>query len=302
MSQLPEYVSPMLATLGRDAFDSDDHLFEVKWDGTRAISFLEGDGYRIFNRNKRDMFPRYPELEVLNSLERGTVLDGEIVVLRDGKPDFSAVMSRDHASDPRRIQAMIATHPITYVVFDILYKDYESTMGLPLSERKELLSEVLDTVESPHLAKSEGLRTSGSAFFDEIERMELEGMVAKDLGSTYQPGKRTDSWIKIKTTREVQCLILGFVPDGTRDVKSLIIAVEEEGDLRCVGKVGSGLGQFMRRRLRTMLDECSREAPLIETKEVGVWVEPEFFCTVRYLEMTREGGLRAPVFVGMVEA
>lgn len=292
----------MLATLGNDAFDSDDHLFEVKWDGTRAISFLEPSGYRVFNRNRRDMFPRYPELEVLNELPRGTVLDGEIVVLRDGKPDFSAVMSRDHAKDPRRIEAMVATHPITYVVFDVLYRDYDSTMSLPLRDRKDLLAEVLDDVESPHLAKSEGLRHTGKAFFEEIRRMDLEGMVAKDLDSTYRPGKRTDSWIKIKTTQEVQCLILGFVPDGSRDVKSLIIAVEQEGSLRCVGKVGSGLGQFMRRRLRELFDERARDTPLIETKEHGVWIEPEFFCTVRYLEMTREGGLRAPVFVGMVDA
>lgn len=292
----------MLATLGREAFDSDDHLFEVKWDGTRAISFVEPAGWRAFNRNQRDMVARYPELAILESLPHGTALDGEIVVLRDGKPDFSAVMSRDHATDPKRIEAMIASHPVTYVVFDVLYSNYEPTIGLPLLERKELLAALLDGVESPHLAKSEGIRGRGTAFFEEIERMDLEGMVAKELASSYQPGKRTDSWVKVKTTQEVQCVILGFVPDGKRDVKSLVIALEEDGELRCVGKVGSGLGQFMRRRLRELFDERTREEPLIPCSEEGVWIDPEFFCTVRYQERTREGGLRAPIFVGMIDA
>lgn len=124
----PGFVPPMLAVPG-EAFDSDEHLFEIKWDGTRALSFIDRPGgYRLLNRRRIDMTARYPELDVLGILPPGTVLDGEIVMLPDGKPDFEALQGREHARNPMHIRFAAARNPATYIVFDLLFAGFKSLM------------------------------------------------------------------------------------------------------------------------------------------------------------------------------
>ena len=197
---LPEFVSPMLAQIG-EPFDSEDYFFEVKWDGTRAIALVEGGGepgYRLHNRRKFDMLPRYPELGFLGQLPAGVVLDGEIVVLRDGKPSFRDVMTRDHARNPARIRHLIETHPVHYMVFDLLYQNFEAVVGAPLSERRERLQELVAACGHERLVLSRGVTGEGVRFFEEACQRELEGVIAKRLASRYRPGQRSDSWLKIK--------------------------------------------------------------------------------------------------------
>src|SRR5216683_7608953 len=119
--ELPRFVPPMLAKPGVP-FDSPEHLFEVKWDGTRALAFVDSRGYRLVNRHRADVTDRYPELGLLNDLPRGIVLDGEVVVLRQGKPDFGLLLSRNQARSPLKIQFLARILPVTYVVFDLLYE------------------------------------------------------------------------------------------------------------------------------------------------------------------------------------
>ena len=297
---LPRFVSPMLAKRG-EAFDSKDHLFEIKWDGVRTLSFVEGGNARLFNRRGVELGDRYPELDYLRDLPPGTVLDGEIVLLRDGKPDFSAMMGREHVRDADRTARLARSEPVTYVVFDLLYRDFESIMPRPLTERREHLGEVVNATPHARWALSESVVESGLQFFEEIQKLELEGMVAKRLDSPYLSGMRTEAWTKIKPVHTLQCVILGYQLDDRGDLKSLIIgAPDDDGQLTCVGKVGSGLSGALRERLLEALRERPCTEPLIECNMEGQWVEPGLFCAVEYLERTSGGGLRAPVFVGLV--
>jgi bifunctional non-homologous end joining protein LigD len=193
--ELPRFVPPMLAKPGVP-FDSPDHLFEVKWDGTRVLAFVESHGYRLVNRRRADVTERYPELGFLNDLPAGTVLDGEVVVLRQGKPDFGLLLSRNQARASLKIQSLARTFPATYIVFDLLYHRFESLLVLPLWARRQRLETVVRACTNLRLVFSEGIVGSGRAFFEAVCREGLEGVVAKRLDGRYRPGRR--AWIKIK--------------------------------------------------------------------------------------------------------
>jgi ATP-dependent DNA ligase len=193
--ELPRFVPPMLAKPGVP-FDSSEHLFEVKWDGTRVLAFVDSRGCRLVNRHRVDVTERYPELGFLQDLATGTVLDGEVVVLRQGKPDFGLLLSRNQARASFKIQSLARTLPVTYVVFDLLYDRFESLLALPLVTRRERLEMVVRACANPRLVFSEGIIGQGRAYFEAICQNGLEGVVAKRWDSRYRPGRR--AWIKIK--------------------------------------------------------------------------------------------------------
>ena len=292
---LPAFVEPMLAKPGVP-FDSSEHLFEIKWDGTRTLVFVERDGYRLVNRRKIDMTDRYPEFAFVGKLPAGTVLDGEMVVLRHGKPDFALLLSREQSRSQRKVRSLARTLPATLVVFDQLYEDYQSLMAKPLSQRREQLTKLVERCADPHLILSQGIVGSGAAFFKGACAQGLEGVVAKRLSSRYQPGQRSGAWIKIKRSETVQCAIVGFLPAGENDFRSLILAANEGDRLRYVGKVGSGFNRALRDRLNRLLWSRLRERPLVPCKAKGKWVQPGLYCTVRCMERTAGGELRAPAF------
>jgi len=297
---LPEFVAPMLATLVEEPFDSDAHLFELKWDGIRALTFVENGAFRALSRNRLDLAPMYPELEALARLASGTVLDGELVALEDGRPSFSRSLERMQARGKLRVEALARKLPAQYVVFDVLYADGASVRARPLSERRERLRALLDGARDPRVVFSDGVVGSGRAFFEEVRARSLEGMVAKELRGAYLSGKRTRSWLKVKTTRTVPCAILGWVADERGDLASLIVAMEEDGRLVSVGRVGSGLTDALRAELEALCRARPRGSPFVPCDDDGAWVEPGLYCSVSYLERT-ENGLRAPVFVELLE-
>ena len=299
-TSLPRFIPPMLAKPG-SAFDSEQHLFEVKWDGTRTLAFVEKKQYRLVNRRQIDMTDRYPDLGCLASFPSGTVLDGEMVVLRDGKPDFGMLQSREQARSPLKIKSLAQALPATYIVFDLLYADFQSLVGLPLIERRQRLEALLNTAGQPQVVLSQGIIGPGRAFFEETCRQGLEGVMAKRLKSRYLPGKRTDAWLKIKRQTELLCVILGFLPVGTNDFRSLILAAEDGGTLRCVGKVGSGFSADLRKRLNHMLWTRLQARPLVPCKLKGKWIKPGLYCRVSCMERTARGDLRAPVFKELIE-
>ena len=297
---LPEFVAPMLATLVDEPFDSDRHLFEIKWDGIRALTFAEGGDYRALTRNRQDLKPSYPELAPLTRLPDGTLLDGELVVLEGGRPNFSRSLERMQAKNKLRVEALARTSPAQYVAFDLLYLRGESLLTRPLRARRERLQALLASLSEPRIVFSDGVIGPGRAFFEEARARSLEGLVAKELDGAYLPGKRTRSWLKVKTTRTVPCAILGYVADERGDLTSLIVALEEDGRLVSVGRVGSGLTDELRARLAELCRARPRATPFVLCNESGSWVEPGLFCTVSYLERTTNG-LRAPVFVELLE-
>lgn len=283
---LPAFIPPMLAVSGK-AFDAADHLFEIKWDGFRAQALVGAGTYRLLGRKRTDFTARYPELAFLAELPPGSALDGELVAMVDGKPSF---------------EHMLRSEPgvVAFVVFDLMLRAGEALVQRPLRERREHLAEIVRDRDNPRLVLSDGVVGEGRAFFEQVCAQGLEGMVAKDLSSPYEPGLRTGAWTKVKQSHEVLCAILGYAVDDTGGLKSLILATNEAAGLRYVGKVGSGLSEALRRKLRALCDERRVDAPLVACDAAGRWVAPGLYCNVRYVERTSSGMLRAPVFRNLI--
>jgi len=291
---LPAFIEPMLAKSG-DPFDSDEYLFEIKWDGTRAIAYVEGRKCRLMNRRRFDISDRYPELQCFAGAPDGTVLDGEIVVLRDGRSDFQALEQRDQARSSFKINQMARSMPATYIAFDQLYDRFESVMGRTCSERRTLARQTVAGLASAQIIMSEGIVGAGIDYFQRVSAEGMEGVIAKRLDSLYLPGKRTDAWVKIKRQQLVPCVVVGFLEDDLGDLRSLILASEENGALRYVGRVGSGIDEALRTRLLDLLKPLARNDAVVQCRVKGKWVEPEIYCLVRCMERTPDGHLRAPV-------
>ena len=297
---LPPFVAPMLAKLGKP-FDSDDYCFEIKWDGIRALTFRDADALSIRSRNNHELGPRYPELECLQALPAGTILDGELVAFVGDRPSFSKVLSREQARDLRGVNRLVREIPIHYVVFDILYSSFDQHLQEPWFQRRERLRQLLTDWPDPRIVCSDEVRGSGCAFFEQALERELEGIVAKRRNSEYLPGRRTDAWIKIKRRNVLHCLVLGYLESADRGLKSLLVAADLEGEVRYVGRVGSGLTDSQRETLVRRLRPLHRAQSLVPCPEPGIFVEPQIYCTVSYLEMTDAGMLRAPVLVNVEE-
>ncbi len=206
---LPTFLRPMLAQSGRP-FDSDQHLFEVKWDGIRALAYVEHAGYRLISRHGLALGELFPELAGIADLPLGTLLDGELVVLRNGRPDLSLVQSRHQLRSAHKIQVRAQTTPGTYIVFDQLYHEYRPLLGTPLSVRRKILCRTLGRgrtlgraghprdADHAGVVFSQGVVGAGRAFYQQAVDRQLEGVVAKRLDSLYRPGRRDAAWIKIK--------------------------------------------------------------------------------------------------------
>jgi bifunctional non-homologous end joining protein LigD len=231
------------------------------------------------------------------------VLDGEVVVLKGGKPDFASLQSREHTSAPK-VPRLSKLLPANYMVFDQLYEAHEPIMARPLAERRKALQWTLLALESPRVLMSQGVTKSGKAYFEEARDLGLEGVVAKRLDSRYEPGQRSGAWLKIKRFETLACAVIGFVPEGADDFGSLVIATpgEDDGVLRCVGRIGSGFDAARRARANAFLWAHLRDKPVVPSREKARWVELGLYCVVRCMERTPGGQLRAPVFLDFYDA
>ena len=201
---LPAFIEPMLATRGQP-FDSQHYLFEIKWDGIRMLAFIDRGGYRLMNRHGVNTTERYPEFAFLAGLAPGTILDGEMVVLRHSGPDFALVQSRDKTRSPLKIRTLSRTQPATYIAFDLLYENLVPLQDLPWRQRRQRLENLLQQERDPHLVLSQAILGQGRALFAETCRQGLEGIMAKHVNSRYQPGRRSRDWLKIKPQAERNC-------------------------------------------------------------------------------------------------
>ena len=288
----------MLAASGAP-FDSADHLFEFKWDGFRTMAHVEHRSLRLVSRGGRDVTAQYPELAPLAALPDGSVVDGEIVALRDdGVPDFESLQPRDQARDARRAAVLAARQPVRFVAFDLLYRDFESVMTEPLRVRRELLLQ-LDAPKP--MAISEAIPTEGRRLYRTACSAGLEGVVAKRLDSIYRPGRRSDAWTKVKRRLHGLCAIVGFLPQEAGDIQSVVVAMDRDGVLTYAGRVGTGYGEDERLRLAGLLRERVCDQPLVEMPAGAIAVRPGLYCEVSFVEQTRAGVLRAPVFERLIE-
>lgn len=295
----PRFISPMLARPSKP-FDSNQYLFEIKWDGIRALVYIDSENARLINRRGIEITNRYPEFDFLSILPEGLVLDGEIIIFHDGKPDFELLLSRENSRNHLKIRELSRRNPATYIVFDLLYKDYCSTMSLSLTERRQLLMKLVDECKSTKLLFSDGIIGNGREFYRNACSRSLEGVVAKKLDSQYHAGKRSNAWKKIKRVLRLYCSVIGFIPREGEDFQSLVIASNENGKLRYIGKVGSGFSETMRRKINHFLWSQLRQVPIIDCGIDAKWINPGLYCKVRFFEHTKLGILRAPVFEDLI--
>jgi DNA ligase D-like protein (predicted ligase)/DNA ligase D-like protein (predicted polymerase)/DNA ligase D-like protein (predicted 3'-phosphoesterase) len=289
----PPRFSPMLAEAGQEAFDDDGWWFEPKLDGIRCLAEMSTGETVLRTRTGRDATAQYPEIHMVHELvdQVNAVIDGEIVAFdADGRVSFEALQGRMNLANPREIDRARKRLPVSLVAFDILWLDGHDLTGLPLEQRRELLSLVVE----------------GKVMYAAAEAQQLEGVVAKRIGSPYAPGRRTDAWRKIKLRQTQDCVILGFTPgQGGRGKTfgALLVGAYDDGELRWVGQVGSGLTDTQLTTLLERLQDLTTPEPAVEelrSVKGAVFVEPTLVCEVEYLEMTKgTGKMRAPVFKRM---
>ena len=292
-------IKPMLAVSGK-IFSSKGWIFEPKIDGTRCIAYIQNGTVELQNRRFRPMGSRYPEIiKALKESAGDCILDGEMTVFSKGVPSFASLAVRDQQVDGIRIDYLSKALPAVYIVFDILCKGQENLMNLPLIERKSILQ--LELLESDFITIIGYLEKDGEAYLKAVLEKGLEGVMAKRMASTYQPGIRSHDWIKIKKQLTLDLVVGGYIP-GQGQRKSffggLLLGAYDSGKLVYTGRVGSG---FSERDLEEIYSEFepSDDSPFsnsIPTKGVR-WLKPKMVVEVAALEVSKRRHLRGPVFL-----
>jgi bifunctional non-homologous end joining protein LigD len=257
------HIEPMLAVLSSLPHDDENYAFEYKWDGVRAISYYDGRSLAIESRNLLPIASRYPELQSLKkSLARKpTILDGEIIAFDSaGKTSFPQLQRRMHVSDSSAIARLVHQVPICYVLFDILHYDGEDLTDAPYTRRREIL-ESLD-IENDHVRLTPSHVGDGKEMLEASRENAMEGVVAKLLESTYEPGRRSPAWLKIKIVHRQEFVVGGWIPEinSPQRIGALLLGYyDREGKLHYAGSVGTGFTGAIHRKLYAMLSQISRE-------------------------------------------
>lgn len=297
-------IKPMLAKLEHDLPRDDDRYgWELKWDGVRAVVYIDDGRVRLMSRNDIDMAASYPEFAALNGMVPGPVImDGEIVALRDGRPDFGLLQSRMHVGAPA--PSLVAAAPAQIYVFDLLARDGKLLLDLPYTERRTRL-EQLGLDEGP-VRTPPWYRGNAERVKEESLARGLEGVVGKPLTSRYQPGAR--GWIKVKNVRHQEVIVCGWTPGAGRragQIGSLLLGVyDDEGRLRYAGHVGTGFTETMLGELMRDLSPLERATSPFATPvptphgRRARWIEPRLVGEVAFAEWTSDGSLRQPSWRG----
>ncbi len=306
---LPDSIKPMLAVAGRLPTDSEDWAFEIKWDGVRAILFVEGGRVRAQSRNDLDVTVSFPELGDIGKFLGMTtcVLDGEIVALGDdGRPSFSRLQRRMHVSNQREAKRRSTSDPVSFVAFDLLYIDGHSLMDASYDERRGRLEALHLSGET--FTTTEAFRdVSGQDILQATVENGLEGVVAKRRSSPYRPGRRSPDWTKVKSFR-TQEVVIGAWTDGQGErhnsLGALLLGIPDDGGLRYAGKVGTGFSAKVRADLLHDLQPLATPAsPFLALPSGDAakahFVRPELVGEVEFGEWTTAGRLRHPTWRGL---
>ncbi|HTW66930.1 MAG TPA: DNA ligase D [Bryobacteraceae bacterium] len=300
---MPKSISPMLATLATHPPSGDSWLYEVKWDGVRALCFIDNSQLYILSRTLKRCDQQYPELSVLPRQVNASqaILDGEIAVLDDeGRSSFNLIQPRISVADPNAIAHLSRSTPVHLFLFDLLYLDGYDLRSLPLEERKRLLAEVV--TPSERIRVSDTFTVDGAAMLAAARAHGLEGIVAKSRTSKYE-GRRSRSWIKVKVVSSGDFVIGGFT-HGERDYfSSLVLGLYDGDKLTHTGQVGTGFNEKALQEIFTKLEPLITKknpfsGPVKALRDV-TWVRPELVAEIKYLEVTPDGLLRAPVFLAL---
>ena len=293
---LPEFREPELATLVEAIPTGKDWLFEMKYDGYRALAAVAGDQVRLYTRNANDWTVQFkPMVAPLSKLTAGSaLLDGEIVAFKDGRTDFSALKD-----------ALSNGDPLSYFAFDLLEQDGEDLRKLPLTERKARLKTLIENGKAgPAVHYSEHVVGNGQAVFEAMRDAGFEGVVAK-LGRSPYRGERSRDWLKIKATHRQEFVIGGWRPSDKKSTfASLLLGTWEDGKFVYRGRVGTGYSADVAEDLQARMDRLARKtSPFVEVPRDIVrrakWIEPELIAEIEYAEVTPEGYLRHAAFIGL---
>jgi len=306
-AKIPTGIKPMLATLVDEPFDDPDWVYEVKWDGYRALAFVNKGEVELLSRNNKTFNEKfYPIHKVLQDWKINAVLDGEILVLNNkGISNFGSLQNWRSEADGE----------LVYYVFDILWYDGKSLMNLPLLQRQAILKEVLPT-DDDSVRASKVFNASGTEFFKAAEKMGLEGIIAKKANSTYSPDLRSKEWLKIKVHKRQEVVIAGFTKnaDTSKQFSSLLLGVFEDNKLQYVGKVGTGFSDKVQKEMMAQFKPLITDESPFDTipdvnkpsrfrpnppKAKATWLKPELVCEIEFGEVTNDGVFRHPSFQGM---
>lgn len=291
-------ISPMLL-YETAPFDSGDYIYELKLDGIRCLAYLGDRSVVLQNKRFKDVTATYPELSAMyKCVKKRAILDGELVVMNGGKPDFYALQRRSLMGDRFKIGLAAKYNPVQFVAYDILYFDGEDLTEKPLTERKAILSRRVS--EGHNVSVSRYIEAKGIAFFELAKEQGLEGIVAKKKDGLYHVGKRTRDWLKIKVMQDEDLLVFGYQPDENGTVKDLILGyTDENGRAHCRGKVYLGISAEEKRLIAEYAATNGVDKPWFDRYEGVVWLKPELIGTVRYMHETETGGMRQPVWKGL---
>jgi len=302
-------VKPMLAYPTDKAFNNKQWVFEIKWDGVRAIVFSEDDKIKLQSRSGNDITSKYPEIvnSARESLMRSksAIIDGEIVVLdENGIPNFQAHQRRMNVANKREIMVLSAEVPCTFYAFDVLYQENKNLKKLSYLDRRGILSQILKT--NDRIKISEYIEEKGIDILKRSKELELEGIIAKHKSSIYREGVRSRDWLKIKNTKIQDCVVIGYTKGIGNRINlfgSLLLAVycTEETKFRFVGHTGSGFNYELLDRVYSKLQEIKIDSMPIDhlpyMNRETTWVKPVLVVEVKFNEWTKDGIMRAPIFL-----
>jgi bifunctional non-homologous end joining protein LigD len=309
-ARLPDALAPMFPGGASEPFDSADHVFEVRWDGLRALAFIEGGSYHLQDQGGRNITELFPELaEVLHRVKDDRlILDGVVVVCdATGRPDFSALDRRMRVGSAEGMAQAAERTPAAYIVFDILYRDARALTPLTLLRRRRALREVLDP--GGRIALSDAVAGEGEAFFEAARELGFDAVIAKRKDSPYLPGGRSPSWLLVQDVPRQDVVVVGYLPgEGPGTFESLLVGVfgvpgAPAGAVTYVGAVGGGFDPRTERLLGHALPGLTggAEVPLRSDRVPAgaTWVRPELVVSVKFSQWSPDGAMRFPIFVGM---
>lgn len=287
-------IKPMLISEQVEPYDDADSIFELKIDGIRCIAYCDGKGVDL--RNKRDMklLPRFPELsDIYKCCNAKCILDGELNVLINNKPDFYEVQKRTLLSDPFKMKLSYRKYPANFVAYDILYYKNKLITEIPLIERKQILSDVIS--ENNLLSVSRYIDTNGKMLFEIAKQQSLEGVVGKKKNSLYWFGKRTKDWNKVKVMEDYEAVAIAYIPKPN-NMTSLVLAKYNDNNLVITNHVTLGVSLSKLKQHGMKISDCPfKQIP--KGYENAIWIAP-VVCTVEYMPSDKEG-LRQAVFKGI---
>lgn len=284
-------IKPMLLEEQPDPFDNENYIFEIKFDGVRALIFAEPDKVLIKSRRDNILNNSYPELTQIKSIVKNKVIfDGEIVYLDNGIPSFEKLQKRFRVKSPEKIKEFEQDFPVKFICFDILYEDKDIT-GLTLIERKKILSKYPD---NEYFEKIKYIEGKGKSLFKIVKKVKLEGIIAKDKKSTYSINERTSKWIKIKNLKDNDYFIGGY-DNNENAMCVLLVGKKINNNLKYIAKVTLG----KKREEYKKVKNCKKinKSPFINFNEKDfIYINPELECTVLFTEKTTSGALRHASF------